>query len=127
MQFIGEPTRSIGFGPAVLRALQLTFRKRGRASRREFWFFFLAYWGLFAVSVIAASALEQDWLVALGYAVYLVGLLPFISVSIRRLHDIGRNGWWSLGMISVIGWLLLIAFWTERGQPGENRFGPPPR
>ncbi|WP_410631140.1 DUF805 domain-containing protein [Amycolatopsis sp. cmx-4-83] len=50
--------------------------------------------------------------------------MPFVSVGVRRLHDTGRSGWWCVGVISCIGWIVL---WSEGGKPGENRFGPSPR
>jgi uncharacterized membrane protein YhaH (DUF805 family) len=127
MQFTDEPTRTIGFGAALIRVLRLTFRKRGRAPRREFWFYFLAYVALFVGIGLAEGVVDQEWLITLCTVVYLAGLVPLVSVGIRRLHDVGHNGWWCLLLISCIGWLVLIIFWSGQGQPEENRFGPPPR
>jgi uncharacterized membrane protein YhaH (DUF805 family) len=48
-------------------------------------------------------------------------------VSIRRLHDTNRTGWWILiGLIPLIGLIVLLVFYLQRSDPGENRFGPPP-
>ena len=53
--------------------------------------------------------------------------MPNLSKSIRRLHDTGRTGWWILiGLIPLIGWIVLLIFYLEKGDPGDNEYGPPP-
>jgi len=55
-------------------------------------------------------------------------LLPQIAVSIRRLHDTGRSGWWYLLiLIPILGWLVLIYFYTIDSQTGTNAYGPNPK
>ena len=60
----------------------------------------------------------------------LVGLLlqfPTTSAAVRRLHDIGRSGWWYLiGMVPIIGEVFLIVYWASPGDKGSNRYGPNP-
>ena len=60
----------------------------------------------------------------------LVGLLlqfPIISAAVRRLHDIGRSGWWYLiCMAPIIGEVFLIVYWASPGDKGSNRYGPNP-
>jgi uncharacterized membrane protein YhaH (DUF805 family) len=73
-----------------------------------------------------ARCTDEEWFSRVGAVLYVPWLVPFVSVGIRRLHDVGRSGWWCFGMLSCIGWLVLLGFWSERGKPGENRFGPPP-
>jgi uncharacterized membrane protein YhaH (DUF805 family) len=53
-------------------------------------------------------------------------LLPNIAVSIRRLHDLDRTGWWFLLVITVIGTIVLFVWSCMRGTIGPNRFGPDP-
>ena len=53
-------------------------------------------------------------------------ILPGVAVSVRRLHDIDRTGWWILLGFTVIGALVLIYWACQRGTPGPNRFGPDP-
>jgi uncharacterized membrane protein YhaH (DUF805 family) len=131
MQFEGAPKTTersrIGYGAVLARAVRLSFRFRGRASRPEFWYFFLAYVPLVLTLGGIENVVDEDWLYTLGTVLYLPWLVPFVSVGVRRLHDTGRSGWWCVGVISCIGWLLLVLFWSERGNPGENRWGPPPR
>lgn len=108
-----------------------TFRRYavfdGRASRLEFWRFILVY-----VLICVAAALIDRLLGTGGETglflsiAELAQLLPLVGVSIRRLHDIGRTGWWQLLMLTGIGLLLLIFFYAQPGEPVANRFGPPP-
>ena len=55
-------------------------------------------------------------------------LIPSIAVSVRRLHDIDRTGWWVLiGLIPEIGSIVLFIFALLDDTPGSNRFGPNPK
>ncbi len=59
--------------------------------------------------------------------VFLVFIVPTISVTGRRLHDIGRSGWWLLiVLIPLIGALILLYWAVKRGEDGDNRFGANP-
>jgi uncharacterized membrane protein YhaH (DUF805 family) len=86
----------------------------GCASRPEFWWWFL-------FTVIAGLALQ-----AVSYnlsgAFSIATFLPGLAVGMRRLHDTDRSGWWLLlYFLPIIGWIVLIVFWAESGQP--NRYG----
>ena len=55
-------------------------------------------------------------------------LIPSIAVTVRRLHDTGRTGWWILiGLIPVIGGIVLLIFMLLDSEPGENQYGPNPK
>jgi uncharacterized membrane protein YhaH (DUF805 family) len=60
-----------------------------------------------------------------------VVLLPNIAVSIRRLHDYGKSGWWFLlsviPFVNLIGIFVLLYFYVQDSQPGENQYGPNPK
>ena len=110
----------------------------GRASRAEYWWWFLAVIILMVVLGLVDGAVIAP---LLGFDVFaenagrplsllasLVLLLPAIAVSIRRLHDIDRTGWWLLlGLVPVIGFLVLLYFYVQKGDAGPNRFGEPDR
>lgn len=49
-------------------------------------------------------------------------LLPALAVGTRRLHDIGKSGWWQLIMLTVIGLLLLIYWWVQPTAEGSNEY-----
>ena len=55
-------------------------------------------------------------------------LIPAIAVSVRRLHDIGKSGWWFLLIfVPLIGAIVLIIWFVKDSEPGTNRFGPNPK
>lgn len=55
-------------------------------------------------------------------------LIPSLSVSVRRLHDTDRSGWWLLiGLIPLIGGIILLVFFVQDSQTGTYRFGPNPK
>lgn len=59
---------------------------------------------------------------------YLIMLVPSLSVSVRRLHDIGKSGWWLfIGLISLIGSLLLLVWSFMDSEPDENQYGENPK
>lgn len=111
---------------AVLRRYA-TFR--GRAGRSEFWWFSL--WNLvigLALSVIElALGLGTDYWGPLGAVYALAVFLPGLAVGTRRLHDIDRTGWLQLLLfVPIIGLIVLIIFWVQRGDAAPNEFGPAP-
>lgn len=56
-----------------------------------------------------------------GLLYALAALIPGIAVSVRRLHDIGRSGWWLLiGLIPLVGAIVLLVFYVQDSQPGDN-------
>jgi uncharacterized membrane protein YhaH (DUF805 family) len=105
----------------IVEAVKTCFSKyatfSGRASRPEYW-----WWTLFVILGSVATAMVSDLLSGLFS---LAVLVPFLAVAARRLHDIGRSGWWQLvGFIPLLGWIVMI-YWTVQPGEGENRFGPP--
>lgn len=58
---------------------------------------------------------------------WLFVLIPSIAVTARRLHDIGRSGWWQLlNLICCVGWIVMLVFNVTPGTVGDNKFGPDP-
>ncbi|PWJ34178.1 DUF805 domain-containing protein [Sediminitomix flava] len=103
----------------------------GRASRKEFWMFVLFN---FLIGFVAAL-IDNLFGIANAetgagpiYGIYSLGvLLPSIAVSVRRLHDIGKNGWYLLIMfIPLIGSLVLLYWWIKKGDLGANEYGAEP-
>ncbi len=99
----------------------------GRARRKEYWIFLL---GNILISIILGGA---------GFAIgggseFLSSLfslfvfIPSIAVGVRRLHDIGRSGWWYLiGLVPVIGFFVLLYFFLLEGDSAANEYGPNPK
>ncbi len=116
----------MNFTQAIASGFQNYVNFRERAARSEFW-----YWTLFSVIASIVGALVDQVVGTAGLSLVqnLVGLalfLPGLAVSVRRLHDLDRTGWWMLIALTVIGIILLIVWDCMRGTPGPNRFGPDP-
>lgn len=112
------------FGEAVRSGFDHYAKFDGRASRPAFW-----WWVLFVVLVsVGANIIDLVIGAPVFSAILGLGLLlPNLSVSIRRLHDTDRTGWWVLiWLIPLVGWIVLLVFYLQQGDAGENRFGPPP-
>src|SRR5262245_37102264 len=117
----------MNFGQAIASGFSSYVNFSSRAPRSEYW-----YWTLFVVLVgIAAGIIDMTLFpeVEVGPTNALSSLalfLPGLAVSIRRLHDLDRTGWWVLIVFTVIGTILLIIWNCMRGTAGPNRFGPDP-
>lgn len=128
----------------------------GRARRSEFWYFYLASillsWAISILGLGDITAAAQQ-LVATGdelaymQAIFtspsfiisslfgLALLLPMLGASTRRLHDIGKSGWWLVGFfvlcmipfINFISIIVFIYFMAKDSEPGENQYGPNPK
>lgn len=98
----------------------------GRARRTEYWMFALVN---FLISLVLNVALVGSFLgLSLAYLYSLAIFIPSLAVCVRRLHDIGRSGWWYfIGLIPVIGWILLIVWFCTDSQPGANKWGENPK
>ena len=97
----------------------------GRASRTEFWMFALISFIVCIVLSILDAILGT---VGLLYSLYaLAVLLPSLAVSVRRLHDISKSGWWVLiSLVPVIGSIVLLIFFVLESKEGTNQYGPNP-
>ena len=104
----------------------------GRARRKEYWMFVL--FNFIAASVagfIGGLLVRVTGVVAFSFlsTIYnLAVLIPGLAVCFRRLHDIGKSGWWVLiGLVPFVGWIVLLVFACLDSQPGENKYGPNPK
>lgn len=104
----------------------------GRAGRKEYWLFFLVNVMLYSI----AQTIGETWLDIDAFdgadfnpitTIYgLVTLFPALALGARRLHDIGRSGWWLLFiLLPIIGWALLLVFAILPSNEGENSHGEP--
>ena len=98
----------------------------GRARRTEYWMFFLFNLIISFVIGFVEGMFGSPGILYLIYA--LAVLIPGIAVSVRRLHDIGKSGWWILiGLVPLVGPIILLVFAVMDSQPGDNEFGPNPK
>ncbi|MFF4261727.1 DUF805 domain-containing protein [Streptomyces virginiae] len=98
----------------------------GRARRQEYWMFFLFNLAAVIVLSILDGVLGTSPIL---YALYVVAVfLPNLGVTIRRLHDTGKSGWWILiGAVPLVGFIWIIVLLATAGQQQQNQYGPDPK
>lgn len=136
------------FGQSIKHVFSNYAVFKGRASRSEFWWFFLFTFIVqtivqipyqIGLSQIEGANMfwgtnpsgEMNSLLVIGGALMLIWLaitiVPTIAVTVRRLHDIDRSGWWWwLNIVCCIGWIVLLVFQLLPSTPGPNRYGEGP-
>jgi uncharacterized membrane protein YhaH (DUF805 family) len=107
----------------------------GRSRRKEYWLFvmfciaayFLLGWLEQQPHLITGVDMSGDFpLFRLAFGAY--SLLPFVCVTVRRLHDTGRSGWWILlSLVPFVGWLVLLYFMVLDSDDRPNLYGPSPK
>lgn len=108
------------------------FDFQGRASRREYWMFYLLFVIVTVVTTVLVGVLGRDNPISMVvyslFGLFILGsLIPSVAVTVRRLHDTNRSGWWLLiSFLPFIGGLVLLVFTVLPGTPGENRYGRSP-
>jgi uncharacterized membrane protein YhaH (DUF805 family) len=104
----------------------------GRSRRKEYWFFVL-FSTLISLLLIAIDSATGTFRSPRGpgllSGIYsLAVLVPSLAVSVRRLHDTNRTGWWLLlGIVPFIGPIVLLVFFASDGNPDDNEYGPNPK
>ena len=113
----------------------------GRARRREYWMFTLVYAIILIACTVVDNVLGTVFMmdagplgeISMGYGwVYticaLVHFIPGIALVVRRLHDLGKSGWFYLIILfPLIGALVLLVFFCFEGQKQDNKWGPDPK
>ncbi|MDE6227694.1 MAG: DUF805 domain-containing protein [Muribaculaceae bacterium] len=120
----------VTFSEAIQRAFNNYSNFTGRASRSEYWWFYLfgvlVSWGCSLIGVItfgSGSAFNGLFSCLWGLAI----LLPSLGLGVRRLHDTGRSGWnlcWAF--LPIIGTIILIVYLCQDSQMFDNQYGPVP-
>ncbi|ASI94320.1 DUF805 domain-containing protein [Vibrio rotiferianus] len=104
----------------------------GRARRQEYWYFTLVnvlvnlVMGI--IDRVIGSVMQMDNFGFFGVIYALFIMIPSIAVTVRRLHDSGRTGWWALiAFVPVIGILVLLYFLIQDSEEGSNQYGVSPK
>lgn len=129
----------MGFFDAIASVFSKYATFSGRAPRSEFWWFWLLNmavsialdgfdFGYGMTGMRSFGGMEHMGGAPILSAIWhLAVFLPTLAVSVRRLHDTDRSGWWLLlWLVPVIGWIVMLVFLVSRGTQGPNRFGPDP-
>lgn len=115
----------MNFGRSVETCMDKYARFDGRASRSEFWWFYLftvmISWGAHIVGLLTFGVLG----ILLPILANLVLLVPGLAVSVRRLHDTGRSGYWLFLGLTLVGIIPLVVWLAQKSTPVPNRFGEP--
>lgn len=108
------------------------FSFKGRARRKEYWMFVL-----FVIPISLVLAFIDGFFgfyseaagIGLLGAIFTISILvQGIAVGVRRLHDIGRSGWWLLiNLIPFVGWMIVLVLMALKGKQGDNSYGPDPK
>ncbi len=138
------------FTQAVRSCLAQYAGFQGRAPRSEFWWFWVftvlvEVAAIFISGMLMAGSITtagmgpgmdgdmttmHGWYVFavphwLNGIVHLALILPSLAVAVRRLHDVGRTGWWFLIMFVPFGFFVLLFWWVQPSEPRPNAYGPP--
>ena len=103
---------------------------KGRSARSEYWWWILLTSGIGFVFVLlevivgGPTSPLYGAVEGLSYLVNLGLFLPSLAVTVRRLHDTNRSGWWYLLVFTIVGIIPLIIWFATRGTIGENQYGP---
>lgn len=108
------------------------FNFRGRATRREFWMagivmIFITFVIAGVVVLISPDSVMKTRIIMPAEARIALNIftVPCYAVAVRRLHDTGRTGWWMLlCLVPVIGAIVLLVYFLEKSEQGENQYGP---
>lgn len=112
------------------RAMSRFARFSGRASRAEYWYFFLAVLllnvMLMLLGLVFSESVLGDLIELLSSVLLLFVLIPSISIGVRRLHDVNKSGWWYLLIfVPLVGPLVLLYWAIQVGDASGNAYGDP--
>ena len=103
------------FGSSISVCFSKYANFEGRASRSEYWWFYL-----FTTLLLFGAEFFGE---IVSGIVALVILVPSLAVGARRLHDTGKSGWRQLWMITIIGIIPVIIWWCTEGTKAPNKYG----
>ena len=110
------------------------FDFEGRARRKQYWMYVLWYIvfqlivGLVIGLLGGILGLSENSIRILSCLISLALLLPSLGIAVRRLHDIGKSGWYYfIAFIPIIGGIILLVFFCTPGETGDNQYGPDPK
>ena len=112
--------QGMSFGQAISTCFSKYAVFKGRASRSEYWWFFLFTLLVGWAAMAVAAVTEQQ---SIYYLFNAVVFLPSISAMIRRLHDTNRSGWWYWIVLTIVGAFFLLYWLIKKGDENPNNYG----
>ncbi len=111
---------------AYLSMWKNAFTFDGRALRSEYWYAYLC--NAIVLMILSVLIAIFDAFAILSTLYELAVIIPLLSLSIRRLHDISKSGWyWFIGCIPLVGWIIMLIWFCTDSTPGPNQYGPNPK
>ena len=126
-----HPRLNYSMGAWFKRGIENYINFSGRAERREYWYLLL-FSTLISIGLTILDAFffgfSPEDLGFLSTIFFIFCFLPSISIGVRRLHDIGKSGWWLLLIfIPLIGAIILLIWFCTKGHEASNAYGPEPQ
>lgn len=117
----------VSFGTAISLFFKNYANFSGRASRSMFWWVYLFLIIVYGICLLIMSSVNETF----GYILYVVAglifIIPTLSLSVRRMHDLGKGGGWIfISLIPLIGGIWYLVLCCTDSEPFDNRFGPVP-
>lgn len=123
-----HPVAQMTFGNAIKTCYRKYATFRGRATRKEYWYFYLynlmVSWGLVGLAIVFDSnAQVSDIILILDLVFILISVLPSFSAGVRRLHDTGRSGWdFMISFIPLIGFFIVLYYLCSASDKNINMY-----
>ena len=126
----------MNFIESIQTCYKKTFNFKDRASKSEFWWFYLYDAIIYVAGEMAWKTdsndnyIYSDGIVTLGIILtilFFINVIPAAAVGVRRLHDTNRSGWWYLLFLIPLITLIILYFFTNDGSKDKNRFGSKPK
>ncbi|MCL0055456.1 DUF805 domain-containing protein [Dehalococcoidia bacterium] len=116
----------ISFPSAIKMAYQRYAEFSGRSTRAEFWWFNLYLCGLTILLLVVGSVVLSVEIAFVLLVIMLTAhIIPFLSISVRRLHDTGQSGWKLLLNLVPFAYFIAKSANFRASDPGRNKYGPP--
>ena len=117
---MGSPNHMVGFGEAISLGFKNYINFNGRATRAEYWWWFL----FIVVTGVVLGTIDSITGIGTLQSIFnLATLIPGLALGARRLHDIGKSGWWQLLWFAIIvGWIIMIVWYCKPGNQLGNKY-----
>ena len=113
------------FIESITTCFKKSFSIKGRACRSEFWWFQLLYSASYLIIIVTADTFESLSFFFIG--ILIITIIPLLTATIRRLHDVDKSGFfifWSI--VPIIGSFIVLFALMPEGTKGKNQFGKNP-